>query len=470
MFREFLNFLPDIVYLKDYEGRYLWANRTFLQFFGKEEKEVIGKVDSEVIPQELAVQWQTSDREVISLKKPIIREEHLGEIIFETMRFLVPLSEGKIGVAGYSRDVTLRKKMEESLKASEEKYRIIAENVNDIIWGIDMDLRVVYISASLEHILGYKPEELIGKSLEEILPPGEYKKMKKILEEELTREEEKGTDKLRSRTFEIKYIHKSGHSVLLEVKANFIRNQDGVPTGILEVARDVTQRKEMEETQRLFQLGKLVADIAHEVNNPLMIISGRAQLALMEEISDPEVKKTLEIILIECQRAKDIIQRILRYSRPGKGEFKGLNIERVIEDVVAILEHQFQLVNISIVRNYTPNLPQVWADDKQIEEVLMNLLINARDAMPEGGKIEISTSSQNNFLRIDIKDTGTGMSKEVLDRIFEPFFSTKKRGTGLGVSICYNIIKAHKGELKFVSAPGKGTTVTILLPFLKKDG
>ena len=277
-------------------------------------------------------------------------------------------------------------------------------------------------------------------------------------------------DKTRSKTLQLEHIHKNGSSIELEVKATFIRDHQKIPTGILGVTRDITQRKQIEKTQRLAQLGKLIADITHEVNNPLMIISGRAQLALMEEIENEEVKKSLKMIVDECQRAKGIIQRVLEYARPSKGEFKATPIDRVIEDVIAIIEHQFQLANISIERDYAPDLPQVYIDEKQIQEVLMNLLVNARDAMPEGGKINIKVFCEGAFLRIDIKDTGIGMSKEVLDKIFEPFFSTKEKGTGLGISICYNIIKAHKGEIKFRSEPQKGTIVTILLPVLKKDG
>ncbi|HDN85605.1 MAG: hypothetical protein DRP68_04220 [Candidatus Omnitrophota bacterium] len=469
MFREFFNFLPDIAYLKDCKGRYLWVNRIFLEFFGKEEKEVIGKLDSEVLPKELATQWQASDKEVVSFKKTIMKEECLGEIIFETVRFLIPLGEEEVGIAGYSRDITLRKKTENSLKEIEGIYRTITENVSDIIWSADLKFKITYVSPSVEHILGYKPEELLGESVEKVLSPYSWEQVKKVLEEELLREKE-GVDKTRSKTLQLEHIHKNGSSIELEVKATFIRDHQKIPTGILGVTRDITQRKQIEKTQRLAQLGKLIADITHEVNNPLMIISGRAQLALMEEIENEEVKKSLKMIVDECQRAKDIIQRVLEYARPSKGEFKATPIDRVIEDVIAIIEHQFQLANISIERDYAPDLPQVYVDEKQIQEVLMNLLVNARDAMPEGGKINIKVFCEGAFLRIDIKDTGIGMSKEVLDKIFEPFFSTKEKGTGLGISICYNIIKAHKGEIKFRSEPQKGTIVTILLPVLKKDG
>jgi signal transduction histidine kinase len=132
--------------------------------------------------------------------------------------------------------------------------------------------------------------------------------------------------------------------------------------------------------------------------------------------------------------------------------------------VLSIVEHQFNLANIEIKRNYADNLPSILIDEHQMQEVFMNILNNANDAMPEGGAIEVTTFLKGYFLRIDFKDTGSGMSEEVMKRLFEPFFTTKEKGTGLGLSICYGIIKVHNGDLKFESESGKGATATILLP------
>jgi signal transduction histidine kinase len=225
-----------------------------------------------------------------------------------------------------------------------------------------------------------------------------------------------------------------------------------------------TKQEQLLQSAQLAALGRLVSDMAHEVNNPLMVVSGRAQLSLMEEIDNDEVKNNLKIIVEECQRAKDIIDRLLKFSRPSKGELKKIDVRDTIETVVNLLEHPYSLGGIVIKRNYLEHHPFILVDEKQIQEVFMNLLNNARDAMPKGGVIEITTSLESNFLRIDFKDSGLGMTEEIMKRIFEPFFTTKQRGTGLGLSVCYGIIKAHNGELKFESEPEKGTTATILLP------
>ncbi|MFC1514382.1 nitrogen regulation protein NR(II) [Candidatus Omnitrophota bacterium] len=235
----------------------------------------------------------------------------------------------------------------------------------------------------------------------------------------------------------------------------------------LHYAIDITERKEIEKAQRLTQLGKLIANIAHEVNNPLMVISGRAQLSLMEKINNKVLQRNLAIIMDECQRAKSIIERVLEFSRPAKGECKETAINSVLERVLSIIEQQFKLGNVDFKRRFADGLPTVLTDEKQIQEVVLNLLNNARDAMPRGGLIDISTQRQGNFVQVDLKDNGSGMDGETLSRLFEPFFTTKEKGTGLGLPICLSIIKTHEGDLKFLSLPGVGTTATILLPIPK---
>jgi len=164
-----------------------------------------------------------------------------------------------------------------------------------------------------------------------------------------------------------------------------ILDASGNVTSSIQILKDITSRKELEKKERLAQLGKLVADMAHEVNNPLMIISGRAQLSLMEDINNKEVKDNLSIIMGECQRAKDIIQRLLKFSRSGKHQISPIDINKSVDTIASIVEHQFSLAGIEIRRHYTDALPPVMGDEHQLQEVYMNLLTNARDAMPQGG-------------------------------------------------------------------------------------
>jgi PAS domain S-box-containing protein len=218
-------------------------------------------------------------------------------------------------------------------------------------------------------------------------------------------------------------------------------------------------------SEKLASLGRLVSEIAHEVNNPLMIISGNAQLSLMNEALDAEDKTSLEVIMKECQRAKNVIRRVLRFAKPSKGDVKEIEIGECLEGIVGIVEQQFMLShNVQIKKEYLQNKIHLPVDEQQIQEVFMNLLNNAKEMMLQGGIITITTSMEGDMVRIDFKDNGPGMSEETMQKIMEPFFTTKETGTGIGLAICYGIVKAHNGEMRFESELGKGTTATVLLP------
>jgi PAS domain S-box-containing protein len=352
---------------------------------------------------------------------------------------------------------------DEHRRAEEKLKRLFSavEQTADIVIITNKEGVIEYVNPAFEKVTGYTKTEVAGQT-PRILKSGKHDKKfyenlwKTVLSGQVFREI-------------LINKKKNGQFYYAEKTITPIRDKEGNITYFVSTDKDITERKEVEKTQRLAQLGELVADMAHEVNNPLMIISGNAQISLMEEIKNDEVKNNLKIIFEECTRAKDIIQRLLKFSRPTKGERKEVDISKAIESVVGIIEHQFKLVNVEIKRNYTPNLPFVFVDDKQMQEVFMNLLNNARDAMPQGGVIEISASAERGFMRVDFKDTGCGMTEEVMKRLFEPFFTTKEKGTGLGLSVCYGIMKSHNGKLWFESEPDKGTTAAIFLPLGGKD-
>jgi signal transduction histidine kinase len=255
-----------------------------------------------------------------------------------------------------------------------------------------------------------------------------------------------------------------------EILASMLEDNNLVRENLETMLRDLKQSQDMlVQFEKLASLGKLVADMAHEVNNPLMIISGNAQLSLLDGSINEELKNNLMIIHGECNRAKSIIQRLLTFSRPAKGERKAVDINRSIGSVINLIEHQFGLTDVKIVYRPAECLPLIVVDETQIQEVIMNLLNNARDAIVGKGEITIKTYVADEHLMIEIKDSGAGMDNKTLARIFEPFFSTKEKGTGLGLSVCYGIIKDHKGKLEFKSQPPNGTTAYISLP-IKTEG
>jgi len=378
----------------------------------------------------------------------------------------------------------------------------VVRDSDDAITIQDFEGRITAWNRGAGQMYGYNEKEALGMSIEHLTPPGNVAEHK-----ELTRRLIAGEAVT---SFETRRVAKDGRILDVWLTVTKVMDDTGKPIGIASTERDITERKKAEEklsqaledeirsreiatsmlednnrireelerklkelkqtqsmlvqSEKLASLGKLVADMAHEVNNPLMIISGNAQLSLLDGSLNEELKNNLRIIHEECNRAKNIIQRLLMFSRPGRGEQKPLDINRSIESVVKLLEHQFGLSNVKMSLQFAKGLPRVVMDEKQFQEVVMNLVSNARDAMPEGGEIAINTSLDGAYLKAEIKDSGVGMDDMTLARIFEPFFTTKEKGTGLGLSICYGIIKGLNGKIQFDSRPQKGTTVRIWLP------
>ena len=356
----------------------------------------------------------------------------------------------------YLRTKAEHEKAEETIK----KLSKAVEQTEDLVIITNKQGSIEYVNPAFEKLTGYRSEEVIGKTPRILKSDKQDEKIYKHLWETV----------LSGRVFKDELINrkKNGDLYYIEKTITPIKDEQGNITHFVSTDRDITRQKEIEKSERLTQLGKLVSHVAHEVNNPLMVISGRAQLSLMEDIKNKEVKRNLSIIFQQSQRAKDIIERLLKFSRPSKGLIKQVDINKSVEEVVTLVEHQFKLENVNIIRKYAQSLPPVFAEEKQIQEVFMNLLNNAKEAITDEGTIEIATSEENDFLRIDFKDSGIGISAENLERILEPFFTTKEKGTGLGLSVCFSIIKAHNGELKFESSPGQGTTATVLLPIKRK--
>ena len=227
------------------------------------------------------------------------------------------------------------------------------------------------------------------------------------------------------------------------------------------------------QSEKMAAFGQLGAGIAHEVKNPLAGILGYAQLSLRKSEKGTPVHTNLELIEKETKRCKTIIENLMRFARQEKAVFESTNINQVVDDAIAIVDHQLSINQVKIVRNLAPDLPEIMASANQIQQVLMNLMINAQQALDgEPGKVGIMTATrQDKWIEIIVKDTGPGMSEEVKAHIFEPFYTTKPagKGTGLGMSVSYGIIRDHQGEIRVVSEPGKGATFIIILPIINEE-
>ncbi len=367
-----------------------------------------------------------------------------------------------------------RSNQEENLRRSEEQFRLISENVADLIAVLDTEGRRVYSSPSYTSIIG-TPEHLQGTSSFHEIHPDDREKMKAIFEETLK-------TGIGNRA-EYRFVRPDGSIRHIESQGSVVRNTNGDITNIIVVGRDVTEKKTLEQqflrAQRLESLGTLASGIAHDLNNVLapILLSIRA---LSQAVSTESGKKILASLETSAKRGTDIIKQVLAFARGVEGERTLLQPRHLISEVVSIVKGTFSK-NISIEENIPKDLWSILGDPTQIHQLLMNLCINAHDAMPKGGKLLIAAENKiideqyvrmnlearpGRYVMLSIEDTGTGMSPRILDRIFEPFFTTKApgKGTGLGLSTVHTIVKSHLGFTNVYSEPGQGTTFRIYLP------
>lgn len=392
-----------------------------------------------------------------------------------------------------------RKKAEDELRDSESKYRLLAENVTDVIWTIDMDLKFTFISPSIYGLKGLSVDEAMAQSLDMILTPDSLQIATKILTEELAMENIPGNDPKRTRVLELEEFRKDGSPIWTENTMTFLRDNRGKATGILGVTREISERKKAEEqrtslqhqmlqAQKLESLGLLAGGIAHDFNNILSAVLGYSELALL---SVPKQSSTAENILeIEkaAKRAADLSRQMLAYSGRGKFVIEAIDLNELVRGISHLLSVSVSK-GVTLQYNLAPGLPPIDGDNAQIQQVVMNLVTNAYEAIGDhDGIINIVTGSmhcdrkylmnctspavpgadglikEDTYIYFEVSDTGCGMGKSTIARIFDPFFTTKRTGRGLGLAAVQGIIRGHRGAISISSQPQKGTIFRVLFP------
>jgi len=210
--------------------------------------------------------------------------------------------------------------------------------------------------------------------------------------------------------------------------------------------------------------------VAHEVNTPLAVISNHIQMLAKQLPPEDPRQVTIEKIVKQTFRASEIVNNLLNFSRTGAAEFVPVNLNSVLEETLSLVQHPFKTARVSVIQAFQKELPPVLGSTTRLQQVFLNLFMNARDAMPNGGMLEVRTLSQNGSVEVEVADTGLGIASEHLNRIFDPFFTTKSlgKGTGLGLSVSYGIIKEHAGKVEVRSTPGKGTSFRLEFPTARK--
>ena len=359
--------------------------------------------------------------------------------------------------------------MTSDLKASRDQLRRIYDFQRNLIEGsidgiiaTDEKGNIVIFNEGAEKVFGYASEEVIGKmDVADLYPPGRAKKVR----EDLYGDGYGGSGKLAN--YETTILDKAGNEVSVWLSASFIC-QDGKILGTVVFFRDLTERKRLEkkvlESQRLATIGQGVTYISHEIKNPLMVIGGFARHVLRRIGQDGKSKEKLEIIINEIKKLEEFLSDVTDLTKLSKPKKSIASINSVIEEVSTLLEQEFEAHHVIFDQSIDPNIPETLFDPRQIEQVFINIVKNALEAMSEGGKLSVETHLKGDYIEIRISDTGKGVAPEDLKDIFDPFITTKPKGTGLGLPICRKIVEDHEGEIRIQSKLGEGTVSIIILP------
>ena len=339
----------------------------------------------------------------------------------------------------------------------------IVESLNVGVLAVDFSGAVESWNTQMEGLIGVPREEAVGRKIEDLLPA-------ELVAEILSRSVGERVASL----YKFPLRSRDGHNLVVNVSVAPLVGKSGDRIGRLILFDDVTQRMRLEEqvfqNEKLTSLGLLAAGVAHEVNTPLAVISNYIQmLAKQLPAGDPR-HQLIEKVIKQTFRASEIVNNLLNFSRTGVAEFTEVNLNAVVEEVLTLVAHPFRTAQVQVTRNFQQELPQVLGSSNKLQQVFLNLFLNARDAMPSGGTIEIRTAAFNGSVEVEITDTGAGIPGENLHRIFDPFFTTKSsgRGTGLGLSVSYGIVKEHAGKVDVRSTPGKGTSFRLEFPVARK--
>jgi PAS domain S-box-containing protein len=383
---------------------------------------------------------------------------------------------------GFNRERMRVKGTLQALQASEERYRLLIDHAIDEIWTMDFEGRFTFISPSVEKVRGYTPAQLMGMSLEDAFAPASAIALREEIRLVVEAAARNAPFPEFSRELEEKCS--DGSTIWTEVTATGIRGEDGRIEGIFGIARNITERRRadservrLEEERKRYEararrnekmesLGALAGGVAHDMNNVLGAVLGLASLHLEDAESGSAMRKDMDTIVKACQRGGSMVRGLLGFARDTLPEERELDLNVVVREAMALLERT-TLQRIHLDMDLAGDLRHVKGDSAALSHALMNLCVNAIDAMPEGGTLSVRTCNDGEgTILVEVADTGCGMSSEVLDKALDPFFTTKPqgKGTGLGLPIVFGTVKAHQGKMELRSEVGKGTAVRLHFP------
>jgi len=478
---QLLQMAPMAAYVKNRHGQYIEVNPAAAKLLGKERGEIIGRTDLELFPREVAGLLAAGDRHVLLKGKEISAELEIKlgyqKRTVSSIKFPLLDPQGNpTAVCGLSRDITAEKETEAELGRTREYLQNVLRYSPLAVITTDMDGRVVSFNRGAEEMFGYGADAVIGQPASLFYREPEERA-------QLTRRLFRGES---VRDYHTSLVHRDGHQVPVSLTMAVLRNSAGDPIGTVGMSKDISHRKalmdQIIQSERLAAVGRLAAGVAHEINNPLAVIgeiSGYTLDLLEDEDGDPEdllveLRKWLPKIDDQVVRSRSITRRMLSFARKSEGEAHIVDLNKALDECVPFIEKEATLAEVTIHEDYAPELPPVQVEEMQLQEIAINLLKNAIQAMGEvdGGNVWLSTAFDGSKVTFTVRDDGPGISEEVRDRLFDPFVTTKPpgKGTGLGLSICYGIVKRYDGEIRVDSEEGEGTTFTVIFPPHRERG
>jgi two-component system NtrC family sensor kinase len=459
--------LADAVVVTGLDRRLLTANRAAAELFGRPLDDLPGTpIDDMVATAErrhvAEREHRASEGENQHYETKVVRATGEERVVAVSTTPLV-LEGELVGTVATLRDITEQQRAQEALARSEARYRNLFESASDAIVTLDANGRFTTFNHAAENISSYRREELVGQWFAPMLPDDELPKALAHFQRALSGE---------TGLFETTFYRKDGDVRTIQVTYSTPQRDEEV----LCVIRDVTDQKALQEqliqSEKMSAIGQLVSGVAHELNNPLAGISAFAQLLLSEKRFPPDQRTAAEMIYAEARRASRIVQNLLTFARQHKPERTPTAINQVLDDTLELRSYELRVRGIDVQRDYDERVPETMADAHQLQQVFLNLMTNAEHAMERSHRdqqrLTVSTRCSGNVIRIEVEDTGPGIPPNLLDRIFNPFFTTKPTGsgTGLGLSISLGIVREHEGRIWAENTPQGGARFVMELPIV----
>jgi len=467
-FTELFETLQEGVYFSTPEGKLLDGNAALVHVLGYESKEELLSLDPRALnfdPNQTPVLGRTADDQGgVRTREIMLRRKNgrLG-IFLDTSRAVWDAGGKIVRYQGTLVDVTESREMEKALRRQEEFQRYLLESFPDLILVIDLNGRYSFVSSRIHDLRGYKPEDLLGKKVEE---EEDYSPELLGLYHDLI------TGRKAFGSCDYSASHRDGTWRTTRASASPLFDAENKVSGVIVSVRDITVEKKLEQqiiqSERLAAMGQMIGGFAHELNNPLTSILGLSEL-LQEGEAPDSVRKQMVVLQQQARRAAEIVQNLMYFSRPPAPGKSPIDLGDLVQRTLHLHAYSLRKNNITVDFLKEASLPPVSGDSHQLMQVFLNLILNSEQAMREvrdRGTLRIRIERQEKSVAVTFQDDGPGISPDILPNIFDPFYTTKRpgRGTGLGLSICKAILREHNGNVEAASGPGGGAVFTVTLP------